>query len=121
MGCAGGAALGVGRSQPVRDCVTGNLVDEGRASKTGADRSLPELWSAGCDADGSRDAVVEHESGGGMDMADGVDHETRNPDALQRVSASADARESGTISRSVGSGHGATRNSGQGGTPELAG
>jgi len=71
------------------------------------------MRGTGRDADGSRDAVVEHESGGRVDVADSVDHETRNPVALQWVSASADAGEGGALSRSVGCGDEATRNPGR--------
>src|ERR1700722_12483250 len=102
MGRAGGAVVGAGRSQPLRDHASGNLVDQSRASQTAADRSVPALRGAGGNADGSRHAMVEHESGGGMDLADGVDHAARDPAAFQRVSASADARESRALSWSVG-------------------
>ena len=74
--------------------------------------AFEQLRRAGRNADGSRDAVVEHESGGGLDVADGVDHAARNPAALQRVSTSADARKSGTLSRSVERGDAAARNPG---------
>src|SRR5580704_15420450 len=121
MGRTGGAVVGAGRSQPVCDRAGGNLVDESGASPTTADRGVRELRHAGRDADGSRDAVVEHESGGRLDVADGVDHAPRNPAALQRVSTSADARESGTFSRSAGRGDEAKRNSGERGAAVVAG
>ena len=44
---------------------------------------------------GSRHAVVEHASGSGMDVADGVADAARDPTAFLWVPASADARESG--------------------------
>jgi hypothetical protein len=121
MGRTGGAAVGAGRSQSLRDCSQGHLVDEGRASKTAADRSVCELRRAGGNADGPRDAVVEHESSGGLDVVDGVDHAARNPAALQRVSTSADTRKSGTFSRSVGRSNETPQNPGGSGTTNVAG
>src|SRR5580700_4538911 len=121
MGRTGGTAVGAGRSQPLRDRAARNLVQQSSACKTAADRSVRALRRAARDADGSRDAVVEHESGGGLDVADGVDHASRHPAALQRVSPSADARESGAFSRSVERGDAATRNPGACGAANLAG
>ena len=110
MGCAGGSAVGVGRSPPLGDRAARNLVHQSSARKTAADRSVRALRCAGGDADGSRDAVVEQESVDGLDVADAVEHAARNPAALQRVAPSADARESGTLSRRVKRGDAATRN-----------
>jgi len=71
-------------------------------------------------ADGSRHSVVEHESGGGPDVADGVADATRNPVALQRVSASADTRKNRAIPWSAGSGDEAARNTGEPGAAVVA-
>ena len=79
-----------------------DLVDARRACAAAAERGFPTLRRARRNADGSRHAVVEHARGGGLDLVDRVADEARDPAAFQRISASADARKSGTIPRRDG-------------------
>ncbi len=88
--------------QQLRGGAARDLVDASRARETGANRGFRTLRSARRDADGSRDAVVEHASGGGLDVADSVADKARDQVAFKRIPAYADTGQSGTISRGVG-------------------
>src|SRR5258708_12322468 len=78
------------------------MVEQSGASKRAAGRGFRALWVAGSDADGSRHAVVEHESGNRVDVANGVDGKAGDPIALQRIPSSTDARQSGALSPIAG-------------------
>ena len=64
------------------------------------------LVVAGCrrHADGSRSAVVERDRSDGSHGSDVVANETRDPAALERIPASANAGEGGAVSRQPGAG-----------------
>jgi hypothetical protein len=76
--------------------------------KAGLEEAFQRCGMPERDADGSRDAVVEHEIGNGVDVANGVDGEAGDPRALQRIPAPADTRQSGTLSWLAGSGDAAS-------------
>src|SRR3989442_3583588 len=121
MASTGRTALDSGCSQPLRYRSARDVVDQGRACKRAAGRGFSAVWSAGSDADGSRHAVVEHESDHRMDMADGVADEARHSTLFQRIRTSADTRQGGTLSWGPASCRATARMAGGAGAAAMAG
>ncbi len=98
MGSAGGSAVGAGRSQPL--CAgSGKHGQHAGARRTGsAGAGFPRKRSAGRNADGSRHALVQHPRSPGLESIYGVADGSGCELALQRLSASADPGQGGTVS-----------------------
>src|SRR5258708_1986870 len=98
MGSAGGSAVGARRSQPLCAGPGKHRQHQGarRTGSTGA--GFPRERSAGRDADGSRHALVQPPSSNGLEslyaLADGSGCQL----ALQRIPASANPGQGGTVS-----------------------
>src|SRR5579859_1599450 len=88
-----------GRSQPLPDCTGGEWQYAWGSRPRTVRRSLSALRRSRRDVDGSRYAMVEPASAVGTNPAIAVADATRDPLALERYSASADARESGAVPR----------------------
>src|SRR5882762_1362140 len=98
MGSGGGSAVGAGRSQPL--CAgSGKHGQHAGARCTGrAGAGFPRQRSAGRNADGSRQALVQHARSHGLESIYGVADGSGCELALQRLPASADSGQGGTVS-----------------------
>src|SRR5258707_8738248 len=113
MAAADGSAVGAGRPQSLPDRAGRPRRHTWRTGAEATGRSLPTLWSAGSDVDGSRNALVEHARAVGADtvvvMADAAGHSA----GLERHSASANPGQGGTVSWIPATGVGAARRTGR--------
>src|SRR5215831_18823776 len=111
----GGAVVGAGRSQPLLGGAGGGGQHAQRGGAGTVGKGVSALRGAGGDADGPRGAMVECAVQRRHDGAVGMADATGRGVALEPGAASANAGQSGAVSRRVAAGAGATAGAGAGG------